>query len=79
MPCNRADAVAVLDAAYPAPAILAEGILPSAAEAAAVAVLAEFRRKVEDSRELHALSPGAGERNCWRFVAIDTSHSDLTV
>ena len=79
MPCNRADAVAVLDAAYPAPAILAEGILPSAAEAAAVAVLAEFGRKAEEMRQLHASSPGAGEGNCRRFVVIDTSHSELKV
>jgi hypothetical protein len=58
---------------------LAEGSLPSAAEAAAVAVLAEFRRKAEETRELHASSLGAGEGNCWHFVVIDTSHSDLTV
>ncbi len=35
---NRTDAVAVPDAASAVPAILAEGSLPSAAEAAAVAV-----------------------------------------
>ena len=44
-----------------------------------MAVLAEFRRKAEETRELHASSPGAGEGNCRRFVVIDTSHSDLTV
>ena len=51
---NRTDAVAIPDAASAVPAILAEGSLPSAAEAAAVAVLAEFRRKAEETRELHA-------------------------
>jgi hypothetical protein len=44
-----------------------------------VAVLTEFRRKAEETRELHTSSPGAGEGNCRRFVVIDTSHSDLTV
>ncbi len=44
-----------------------------------MAVLAEFRRKAEETRELQALSPGSGEGNCRRFVVIDTSHSDLTV
>ncbi len=44
-----------------------------------MAVLAEFRRKAEETRELHASSPGAGEGNCRRFVVIDTSHSYLTV
>jgi hypothetical protein len=72
-------AVAVPDAASTVPAILAEGSLPSAAEAAAVADLAEFRRKAEETRELHASSPGAGEGNCRRFAVIDTYHSDLTV
>ncbi len=49
-----------------------------------VAVLAEFRRKAEETRELHASSPGtgvgpgAGEGNCRRFVLIHTSHSDLS-
>jgi hypothetical protein len=76
---NRTYAVAVPDAAFAVPAILAEGSLPSAAEAAAVAVFAEFRRKAEETRELHASSPGAGEGNCRRVVVIDTSHSDLTV
>ncbi len=78
---NRTDAVAVPDAASTAPAILAEGSLPtrSAAEAAAVAILVEFRRKAEETRELHPSSPGAGEGNCRRFVGINTSHSDLTV
>jgi hypothetical protein len=76
---NRTDAVAVPDAASAVPAILAESSLPSAAEAAAVAVLAEFRRKAEGTRELHASSPGTGEGNCRCFVVIDTSHSDLTV
>ncbi len=71
---NQTDAVAVPDAASAVPAILAEGSLPSAAKAAAVAVLAEFRRKAEETR---ASSPGAGEGNCRRFVVIDTSHSDL--
>ncbi len=76
---NRTNAVAVPDAASAVPAIKAEGSLPSAAEAAAVAVLAEFRRKVEETRELHASSPGAGEGICRRFAVIDTYHSDLTV
>jgi hypothetical protein len=40
----------VPDAASAVPAILAEGSLPSAAEAAAVAVLAEFRRNAEETR-----------------------------
>jgi len=44
-----------------------------------VAVLAEFRRKAEETRQLHASSPGAGEGNCRRFVVIDTSHSELKV
>jgi hypothetical protein len=44
-----------------------------------VAVLAEFRRKAEETRELHASSPGAGEGNCQRFVVIDTYHSYLMV
>jgi hypothetical protein len=74
---NRTDAVAVPDAASAVPAISAEGFLPSAAEAAAVAVLAEFGRKAEETRQLHASSPGAGEGNCRRFVLIDTSHSEL--
>ncbi len=43
-----------------------------------MAVLAEFRRKAEETCELHASSPGAGEGNCRRFVVVDTSHSDLT-
>ena len=47
---NRTYALAVPDAASAVPAILAEGSLPSAAEAAAVAVLAEFRRKAEEMR-----------------------------
>jgi len=76
---NRTDAVAVPDAASAVPAISAEGFLPSAAEAAAVAVLAEFGRKAEETRQLHASSPGAGEGNCRRFVVIDTSHSELKV
>ncbi len=78
---NRTDAVAVPDAASAVPAISAEGSLPSAAEAVAVAVLAEFRRKAKETRELHSSSPGAGEGNCSRFVTvvIDTSHTDLTV
>ena len=76
---NRTDAVAVPDAASAVPAISAEGFLPSAAEAAAVAVLAEFGRKAEETRQLHASSPGAGEGNCRRFVLIDTSHSELKV
>ncbi len=77
---NRTGAVAVPNAASAVPAILAEGSLPSAAEVA-VAVLAEFKRKAEETRELHASSPGAGEGNCRRFqvVVIDTSLSDLTV
>jgi hypothetical protein len=41
--------------------------------------LSLLRRKAEETRELHASSPGAGEGNCLRFVVIDTSHSDLTV
>jgi hypothetical protein len=45
----------------------------------AVAVVAEFRRKADETRELHASSPGAGEGNCRHFVVIDTYHSDLTV
>ncbi len=44
-----------------------------------MAVLAEFRRKTEETRQLYASSPGAGEGNCRRFVVIDTSHSDLKV
>ncbi len=44
-----------------------------------MAVLAEFRRKAEEKRELHTLSPSAGEGNCLCFVVINTSHSDLTV
>jgi len=44
-----------------------------------VAVLAEFGRKAEETRQLHASSPGAGEGNCRRFVVIDTSHSELKV
>ncbi len=56
---NRTCAVAVPDVASSVPAILAEGSLPSAAEAAAVAVLAEFRRKAEETRQLHASSPGS--------------------
>jgi hypothetical protein len=36
-----------------------EGFLPSAAEAVAAAVLAEFRRTAEETRERHASSPGA--------------------
>jgi len=44
-----------------------------------VAVLAEFGRKAEETRQLHASSPGAGEGNCRRFVVIDTSHSDFMV
>ena len=56
---NRTDAGAVPDAASAVPAILAEGSLPSAAEAAAVAVLAEFGRKAEETRQLHASSPGS--------------------
>jgi hypothetical protein len=76
---TRTDAVAVPYAASAVPAILAEGSLPSAAEAAAGAVLAEFGRKAEETRQLHASSPGVGEGNCWRFVVIDTSHSDLKV
>ncbi len=44
-----------------------------------MAVLAEFRRKAEETRQLHASSPGAGEGNCRRFVVIDTSHSNLKV
>ncbi len=58
------------------------GILPSATEAAAVAILAEFRRKAEETHELHASSPSAGEGNCWCCVLIDTSqcsHSYLTI
>ncbi len=51
---NWTKAVAVPDAASAVPAILAEGILPSAAETAAVAVLTEFRRKAEETGELHA-------------------------
>ena len=43
-----------------------------------MAVLSEFRRKAEETRELHTSRPGAGEGNCWFFVVIDTSHSDLT-
>jgi len=76
---NQTDAVAVPDAASAVPAISAEGFLPSAAEAAAVAVLAEFGRKAEETRQLHASSPGAGEGNCRRFVVIDSSHSELKV
>ncbi len=44
-----------------------------------MAVLAQFRQKAEETRELHASSPSSGEENCLRFVVIDTSHSDLTV
>ncbi len=44
-----------------------------------MAVHAEFGRKAEETRQLHASSLGAGEGNCRRFVNIDTSHSDLTV
>ena len=44
-----------------------------------MAVLAEFGRKAEETRQLHASSPSAGEGNCRRFVVIDASHSDLTV
>ncbi len=58
---------------------IGRGLSPSTAEAAAAAILAEFRRKAEETRELHASSPGAGEGNCLRFVVIDTSHSDLKV
>ncbi len=79
MPSTGPIALPDAPAASAVPAILAEGSLPSAAEAVAVAVLAEFRRKGEETRELHASSPGAGEGNCRRFVVIDTSHSDLTV
>ncbi len=77
MPSTGPMQVAVPDAASAVPAILAEGSLPNAGEAVAVDVLAEFRRKAEETRELHSSSPGAGEGNCWRFVV--TSHSDLTV
>ena len=78
---NETDAVAVPDAASAVPAISVEGFLPSAAEAVAVAVLAEFRRKAKETRELHSSSPGAGEGNCSRFVTvvIDTYHTHLTV
>ena len=44
-----------------------------------MAVLAEFGRKAEETRQLHASSPGAGEGNCRRFVVIDSSHSELKV
>ena len=67
---NRTDAVAVPDAASAVPAILAEGALPSAAWWLSLL----FRRKAEETRELHASSPGAGEGNCRRFVVINTSH-----
>ena len=76
---NRTDAVAVPDAASAVPAISAEGFLPSAAEAVAAAVLAEFRRTAEETRERHASSPGAGAGNSRLLVAIDTSHPDLTI
>ncbi len=75
---NQTDAVAVPDAASAVPAISAEGFLPSAAEAAAVAVLAEFGRKAEETRQLHASSPGAGEGNCRRESFGNGNDSWLT-
>jgi hypothetical protein len=75
---NRTDAVEGPDAVSAVPANWQRALL-SAAEAAAVAVLAEFRRKAEETSELYALSPGAGEGNCRRFDVIDTSHSNSTV
>ena len=44
-----------------------------------MAVLAEFRRTAEETRERHASSPGAGAGNSRLLVAIDTSHPDLTI
>jgi hypothetical protein len=73
---NRTDAVAVPDAASAVPG---RGLTPERSRGDGGAVLAEFRRKAEETRELHASSPGAGEGNCRRFVVIDTYHSDLMV